>query len=146
MWLDEIRKREPKIPLRSVPITGADSSSVSSLLSRREIAEELSKLSGMNEVGIVEELLRRISTNGTYAYGIADVERAVEFGAAETVLITQRALDTAFEKGTFERITNLLERAEAIQARVEIIDTEKQAMMKLDSLGGVAALLRFAVQ
>jgi protein pelota len=146
MWLDEIKKREPPIPLRMIPITGADSSSVSSLLSRREIADELSKLSGMNEIGLVEELLRRISTDNTYAYGMADVTRAVEYGAAETLIITQRTLDKAFEKGTFERITQLLERAEAIQARVEIIDTDRQAIMKLDSLGGVAALLRYAVE
>ena len=146
MWLDEIKKREPKVPVRYVPIEGADSSSITSLLSRREIAEELSQLSGMNEAKLVEELLRRISTERTYAYGFRDVQKAVEYGAAETILITQRALDTAYEKGTFERITDLLERAEAVQARVQIIDTDQQAMMKLDSLGGVASLLRFAFE
>ncbi|MFT4308249.1 MAG: hypothetical protein ACMXYM_02665 [Candidatus Woesearchaeota archaeon] len=146
MWLEEIKKREPKVPVRYVPIEGADSSSVTSLLSRREIAEELSALGGMNEAGLVEELLRRISTEKTYAYGYEDVEKAIEYGAAETILITQRALEKAYEQEMFERITALLERAEAVQARVQIIDTDAQAMMKLDSLGGIAALLRYAIE
>ena len=145
MWIDEIKKRETKIAIRYVPIEGADSSSVRSLLARREIADELSQLGGMNEIGLVEELLKRISTDETYAYGIADVEKAVEYGAAETVLVSQRALDKAYEKGTFERITMLLDAADAVQARIEIIDTDNQAMMKLDSLGGIAALLRYPI-
>jgi protein pelota len=146
MWIDELKKRSPPFTARYVAISGADSSSVTTLLQSREVADELSALGSMNEIGLVEELLKRISTGETYAYGFEDVERAVDYGAAETIIITQKALDRAFEKGTFERITQLLDRAEQVQTRIEIIDTDRQAMMKLDSLGGIAALLRFAIR
>lgn len=145
IWIDEIKKRETSLSPRYVEVPGADSSTVRSLLERREVAAELEGLQGVQEISLVEELLRRISVGEKHAYGMAEVERAVAMGAAETVLITQRALDTAFEKGTFDRVRALLDAAESTQARIEILDTDREAMMKLDSLGGVAALLRYDV-
>lgn len=145
IWIDEIKKREPTIKPRYVEIAGADTTSVRSLLERREVASELAGLQGVDEIGLVEELLRRISTGSKHAYGLNEVERAVSLGAAETVMITQRVIDKAFEAGTFDRIRSLLDAAEASKARIEILDTDDEAMMKLDGLGGIAALLRYDV-
>lgn len=146
IWIDEMKKRETTLSARYVEVSSVDSSSIRTLLERREIASELSALSGMQEVSLVEELLKRISTGSKYAYGFSDVEKAIGFGAVETVLISQRAIDKAFENETFDRIKVLMESADAIQARIEIIESERDAMLKLDGLGGIGALLRYDIE
>ena len=41
----------------------------------------------VQEIGLLEEAWQRISTNGAVAYGLADIQRATEEGAVETLLI-----------------------------------------------------------
>ena len=41
----------------------------------------------VQEIGLLEEAWQRISTNGAVAYGMADIQRATEEGAVETLLI-----------------------------------------------------------
>ena len=40
-----------------------------------------------SEIGLLEEAWQRISTNGAVAYGLAEIQRATEEGAVETLLI-----------------------------------------------------------
>jgi stalled ribosome rescue protein Dom34 len=55
-----------------------------------------------------EEILRRIGTDGTATYGLQEVERAAQQSAVGVVLISQRAMHDAREKGNFERLESLL--------------------------------------
>jgi protein pelota len=92
-----------------------------------------------NETALVEDLLARIAKgDGTAAYGPVDVEAAVAAGAAESVL----ASDAEVRAGRFDA---LLHRAEEARAHVYVIGTSHQAGEQLHRMGGLAALLRFAV-
>jgi protein pelota len=91
------------------------------------------------ETQLVEEMLARIAKgDGTVAYGAADVARAVEAGAAETVL----ASDAAVRTGEHE---DLLRRADAARADVVIVSGGHDAGVRLHRMGGLAALLRYAL-
>ena len=91
------------------------------------------------ETELVEELLARISrADGTAAYGPAEVEAAVRAGAAETVL----ASDVEVRSGKFDGV---LRAAEQARAHVYVVATTHQAGEQLHRMGGLAALLRFAV-
>lgn len=88
------------------------------------------------EVTLVEEVMRRIATGGAVAYGMAETRRAVEYGAAETVLVVDRLLrDHAAQA--------LMEGAEQLGAAVAVLSSEFEPGERLDGLGGVAALLRY---
>ena len=91
------------------------------------------------EVKYMEEFLRRIGTDGTAAYGIAEVERSIEWGATKTILVT----DTMLRTGGVEE---LLERAEGMGAEIVVFSTDFDPGAQLESLGGIAALLRFAIE
>lgn len=91
------------------------------------------------EVRAVEELLMRIAKDMPVAYGKREVESAVEFGAAEEVMVCDSLLHD-------EGIVRLLEKAEQQRARVTILSGRFDPGKQLGALGGVAALLRFRVR
>ncbi len=91
------------------------------------------------EVAVMDELFLRISRSGAVAYGEDEVRRAADFGAIESVLIS----DTALRTGSF---TGLLETAERMGAEVVVLSTEFEPGERLSALGGVASLLRYAIQ
>ncbi len=70
------------------------------------------------------------------AYGLAKVEKALEYGAVDTLLISETIDDTLEEK--------LEAKAESTGAKVELISIETNEGQQLRDLGGVAAILRFS--
>jgi len=70
------------------------------------------------------------------AYGPEEVQRAVAMGAVETLAI----LDSVVRKNRSGALMSAVENA---RGKIVVISERFEAGMKLESLGGVAALLRF---
>lgn len=87
----------------------------------------------------VEELLVRIKKDEPVSYGLENVNKTVEMGAAETLLI----LDTRVRDQEGER---LMERVEQLGGKVIIISSSHEGGDKLEALGGYGALLRYKVE
>jgi len=86
------------------------------------------------EEKMVDELLQEIKREGLYAYGAEEVEKYLNMGAVEKLLVSDRE---------FKLYQNLLEIAKSTGAEVHIISTSHEAGKILQKLGGIAALLRF---
>lgn len=99
-----------------------------------ERVAESSRIS--EETNIVDELLKRIGTDGLATYGPDAVEHALNLGAVEQLLVT----DTLVKD---EAVDELLELAQQTGAEVTIIGTGHDAGETLSSLTGIGALLRF---
>lgn len=91
------------------------------------------------EVSFMDELFLRIGQNGAAAYGVADTTKAVEYGAAETVLVS----DEVVRRGSFSKS---LEYAESMGADIVVLSCEFEPGKRLEGLGGVAALLRYKIE
>ena len=87
----------------------------------------------------VEEVFSRIAQDGLVAYGPDEVRMAVDAGAAEAVLVS----DDAVRAGRFEQV---LKAADRTRCQVHIVASGHEAGVRLSQIGGIAALLRFAVQ
>ncbi|MFZ3059171.1 MAG: mRNA surveillance protein pelota [Candidatus Methanoperedens sp.] len=94
------------------------------------------------EAKLIEELMKEISINGKVAYGMDDVRNAESLGAIETLLITDELLRTEREGNN---IDGFLKAVEHSQGRIVVFSTEFEPGKKLESLGGIAGLLRFKV-
>ncbi len=93
-----------------------------------------------DETRLVDEVMARIAKgDGTVAYGPAEVEQAIDAGAAEELMLT----DQSVRDGAFPRVVDAAERT---RCRVRIVSTGHDAGERLQRMGGVAALLRFAIQ
>jgi protein pelota len=98
------------------------------------------------EAEVVEEVLKRLGKEWTnVTYGLADVERANTLGAVERLLLTDTQLREANDEER-ETLENLMRGVEKKRGRIIVISTEHEAGTKLNSLGGVAALLRFPMK
>ncbi|HON81324.1 MAG TPA: mRNA surveillance protein pelota [Methanoregulaceae archaeon] len=92
-----------------------------------------------NEVRTINELLGRIGKGLPAAYGRAEVQRAVDYGACERLLV----LDSLLRD---EGIVHLIDRAELMNAAIVVFSSEFEPGKQLEGLGGIAALLRYAVE
>lgn len=90
------------------------------------------------EVSVMDELFLRISKNGAVAYGEAEVRDSVDFGAAETIIIS----DTRLRDGS---VSKIVEDAERLGSAVVVLSTEFEPGKRLEGLGGIASLLRYKI-
>lgn len=87
----------------------------------------------------VEDLLETVARDGPATYGSEAVERALELGAVERLLVTDEVLRR-------EDLGEMLRKVENSGGNYAILSSEFEPGSKLDSLGGVAALLRFPIE
>jgi protein pelota len=90
------------------------------------------------EVNLMDEFLKRISKGEPVAYGRKEVMNASECGAVEQVLVADTLIH---DPGT----TAILEEAERCNADVVVFSTSFEPGKKLESLGGIAAILRYRI-
>ncbi|MDD1716180.1 MAG: mRNA surveillance protein pelota [Methanolinea sp.] len=91
------------------------------------------------EVRLLEELLLRISKDLPVAYGRGEVQKAIDFGAVEELMVSDSLIRD-------EAIVHLLDRAELQNAKIVILSSSFNPGAQLEALGGVAALLRYRIQ
>jgi protein pelota len=94
---------------------------------------------------MVEEVLKRIGkSEKNVAYGLDEVEKAAELGAVEKLLLADQMLREASDEERL-MIEDLMKNVEGKGGNITVISTEHEAGIKLMALGGIAALLRFAL-
>lgn len=135
--------REKIIDIKSVNSSG--SAGIYEAMRSGILARALRHARIIEEAEAVEEVLRRLGKGrGDIAYGLSDVERAVSMGAVEEMLIT----DEMFRESSGEEISELeklIREVEEKGGKVRIISVEHEAGLKMKSLGGIAALLRYPI-
>ena len=90
------------------------------------------------EITTIDELLKRIAKDEPCAYGYDDVLKGIEYGATETVMLVDILLRE-------KKYTSLLEKAEQMGSDVVILSSRFEPGERLMALGGVSALLRYAI-
>ncbi|MDI6888207.1 MAG: mRNA surveillance protein pelota [Methanocellales archaeon] len=95
------------------------------------------------EAKLMEMLLVEIAKDGKATYGMDDVRKAMEYGAIETLLIADEMLRSAKER---DYLDTFLKDVEKARGKIVVFSTEFEPGKKLQSLGGIAALLRFSIE
>jgi protein pelota len=96
------------------------------------------------EISAVEEVLRRLGgSKGDVSYGSDEVFRDASEGAVEQILICDLTLREASEENR-RLIDEAIRDVENKGGKVLVISYEHEGGAKLNALGGIAALLRYA--
>jgi len=96
----------------------------------------LEKTEYMREANLVKEFMAMVSKGSNLVvYGEEDVKKALEYGAAERVLISEKLKD---------KLKEILELAKKSGAEVELISTEHPEGEQFSNFG-IAAFLRFSI-
>lgn len=121
---------------RVYPTAEAGRVGVDELLRSGKASEALRGSVAAEESEAVERLVRSLATGVRAAVGDREVVEAVDAGAAETVLVSDRRL-------TDEGLAPVLDRARSGRARLFVVREEGDAGRRLAALGGIAAILRY---
>ena len=91
------------------------------------------------EMGAIENLLEEIGKNSSkVAYGVRETQNAINLGAVGQLLI----LDT---KVAGENMGEAMDMVENMKGEVMVISSEHEGGKQLESLGGMAAILRYEI-
>ncbi|UCH89431.1 MAG: mRNA surveillance protein pelota [Thermoplasmata archaeon] len=133
--------REPKLLKNSIVenTNQVGMAGIQEALKRGVVTRVLKDARVAIETEMVEHFLIEISKNGLYAYGIDEINKALEVGAVENLLITNDFVRTP--KGA-----KLLDMAKTTGAKVMVISTVHEAGKKLEGFGGAGAILRYKFQ
>ncbi|MBU3941842.1 MAG: mRNA surveillance protein pelota [Nanoarchaeota archaeon] len=135
---DEIKK---KITLATCSCSGKEA--INEVLKRPEVKNVLSQQRVAKELEFVESLLEEISKNNLAVYGLKETEKAVNAGAVEKLLVTDRLIQKTRAEKKFEKIDQLMKNTESMKGSVNIIGSDHDGGKKLDGLGGIGAILRY---
>lgn len=107
-----------------------------------ELVEKSQDLLAKEEIIKEKQLLQKFfeilnKERGKAVIGLEKVQKALEYGAVEILLISDSVEDDILDK--------LEEKAESTGAKVEIISTETREGIQIRDLGGVAAILRYSL-
>ena len=91
------------------------------------------------EMGAIEKLLTQIGKNSSkIVYGLKETKNAINLGAVSELLV----LDT---KVASENMGDLMDMVENMKGEVMVISSEHDGGKQLESLGGMAAILRYEI-
>ena len=132
------RERRPEL-VAGAHVEGTGQSGMTGIyeMMKRDIVSRLiSETRVGQETAQVEALLAEIAKDGNCAYGLDEVDRALQQGAVIMLLVT----DELMRKGKAERMFKLAKRT---NARYMVISTAHEAGKRLAHLGGAGAILRY---
>jgi len=137
---EELLKREEDLRgrLRTISSSSGGYSGVKEALRNPQVLEMLSSLRLMKELELLREFFERIP-RGLAAYGKEMVERAIKWGAVETLLVTESHL----HEGWVEEMFNL---AREGGSEIRVISEEHEEGRMLEKMGGVGAILRYRIE
>lgn len=141
-----MRKKITSLPIVVVGINTVAETGVSEVM-RRGIVSQLYKESKCGQDAVaVNRLLEEIGKDsGLAVYGLEEVKKAVDCSAVKHLLLTDKLFTKANNEGWLHKLDKLMEAVNYQKGIVSVVSTEDEAGEKLDSLGGIAAILRYRI-
>jgi protein pelota len=126
-------------------VSNGGEAGIHEVIKRGALTKVLQEVRLVEESDVTEELLRRLGKDDhTAVYGRDEVAKAAQYGAIETILITDKMLRGASAEER-KKLDDLLRNTEKMRGKVMILSAENEPGEELSSLGGIAALLRFRI-
>lgn len=141
--IKELKDENLKKKIILATCSSVDESSISEVLKRQETQSALKQDRIAKETNLVEELLLNIKKNDKAAYGIKEVELAINSGAVDKLLITDNFIKKIRNENKYYLIDELMKKTDQMKGEITIISSEHDAGRRLDGLGGIGAILRY---
>lgn len=149
-FLIELKRLYPEIASN----TGVEDSSMIGISGFMEVLRKGSVDKIMKESRISREaeymdlLFKEIAVDGKATYGLKEVKNAIDYGSVDVLLVADEKIRTEREESANENIENapieqMMKDVNLTQGKVVVLSTEFEPGARLESLGGIAALLRF---
>ena len=97
------------------------------------------------EIGLLEEAWKRISTNGAIAYGKDELDKALNEGAIETLLISADLIRDEKDSINGQSWQDWCQKLTEFGGEMVQCSTDHDSGQQLIGMGGAIALLRFKI-
>lgn len=124
--------------LRSSPTGRSDIGAVYEYLQSEESKKAFSSARLMTENELFSRFLKELNSEGLFAYGPADIEKALELGAVETLMISESVIADG-------RTDGFSELAKKTSSRVYVFSDLTEPGRMLKKFGGYCAILRYRI-
>ncbi len=134
--------------IRTVDTSATGERGVHEVLTRGVIDDVRSETRLAAESTLVTELLERLRTEpATVTYGPEETATAIEYGAVETLAVVDDVLlrERTDESEWAIDLDGLVERVQQQGGTVTVLTAEGEPGQQVESLGGIAALLRYPI-
>jgi len=147
-FVNYLSKEETNIAKSLLDVKSVNNGGVSGIYEALRSGVLLKAAKQMRIIGdttIVEEVMKRLGkSEATIIYGLEGVEKAVQIGAVETLVLADTILREAGEEQRLH-LEKLMREVEQHRGCITVVSTEHEAGTKLIALSGIVALLRFPV-
>jgi protein pelota len=148
--LDYIEEEAPEVAdlITVVDTSAVGDRGVHEVLKRGAVEDVQAETRIAREAELIDELMTEIGQGAKAAYGVEEVERAVEYGAVETLLVVDERLrlERAGEGDWDVDANDLLESVDRKGGDVVVFSHEFDPGEQLSNLGGIAAVLRYRLE
>ena len=140
------RKERPDDRAHVEGIGSAGETGVNEVIKRGTVGKLYADSRVAMEMELIERLMSSISKEDDLAtYGTDDVRYAIECGAVSHLLVTDEVFRHANASGKGDELDALMEDTAQKRGDVVIVSSEHEGGRRLEGLGGIAALLRYAL-
>lgn len=141
--IDKNPALKKKIALIKISSTGK--TGITEIVKRGAVSKVMKGSRVQEETELVDKFFEHISKDDNLAvYGTGDVRKAVDFGAVDTLLVSDTLIGKYREGGNFEELDSMMQDAEKGKARIIIISDEHEAGEMFSKME-IAAILRFPI-
>lgn len=140
-FFDYLKDKHTDLAKMSIvePTGSGGRNGISEVLKKGTVEKLTSENRVAQEMGAINNLLTEIGKNSSkIAYGVKETQNAINLGAVEQLLI----LDT---KVSGENMGEAMDMVENMKGEVMVISSEHEGGKQLESLGGMAAILRYQI-
>ncbi len=143
--MKELSRTGLKAKLVPASCSSADEQAIAEVVRRPELAKALEEERYAEETKRVQDLLAAIKKGEPAAYGMDETEKAALAGAVNLLLTSDGLISSLREEGGFQRLESVMKSVERSKGKVMIINSSHDGGKLLDGLGGIGALLRYAL-
>ncbi|MGM5482502.1 MAG: mRNA surveillance protein pelota [Nanobdellota archaeon] len=143
--LNNIKDEKLKSMIITASCNNVGNNGINEILKRPEVVSALKEDRIIQETQMVEKLLKKVQKDENAAYGLDDVNKAIQSGAVKELLVSDNLILKRRQENSYDELDELIKKANSTKAKINIISSEHEAGQKLDGIGGIGALLRFKV-
>lgn len=134
-----IKQKNSAFKILVISIQNTNKSSINELFSKKEVSRFFKNSIIYKEQKILDSFLENLGKNNNkVAYGLQEVSKALDLGACENILISEKLWKTELDK-----IQELIRKADVVKTKVHVVDEDNDVSKALRSFGGIISTLRY---
>ncbi|HOZ35376.1 MAG TPA: mRNA surveillance protein pelota [archaeon] len=134
-----IKQKKSSLKILELSIQNTNKSSINELFSKEEVSRFFENSIIYKEQKVLDSFLENLGKNNNkVAYGLQEVSKALDVGACESIMVSEKLWKTELDK-----VQELIRKADIVKTKVHIVDEEHEVSKSLRSFGGIISTLRY---